>query len=214
MASAIHGLALPEISVDNFEQSWTRFEFVAVANKWDNGRELAILPALLRGKLQDFYITLGDSEKKDLPTLKKSLRDRAGLTKDPLTSAKKFTEKKQDSKESVRDFEVELRKLFAEAYPDDEADRSSVLLGRFVTGLLPDITKQILLRGVPTKMEDALLKLSEPLVSRLRRKHSRYKHCVWRRQQDFVVKEMQTSSYKRSWTKYCSVWKPWSDVST
>eukprot|EP00731_Ephydatia_muelleri_P003232 Em0001g3232a len=156
MASAIHGLALPEISVDNFEQSWTRFEFVAVANKWDNGRELAILPALLRGKLQDFYITLGDSEKKDLPTLKKSLRDRAGLTKDPLTSAKKFTEKKQDSKESVRDFEVELRKLFAEAYPDDEADRSSVLLGRFVTGLLPDITKQILLRGVPTKMEDAV----------------------------------------------------------
>ena len=117
MASAIHGLALPEISVDNFEQSWTRFEFVAVANKWDNGRELAILPALLRGKLQDFYITLGDSEKKDLSTLKKSLRDRAGLTKDPLTSAKKFTEKKQDSKESVRDFEVELRKLFAEAYP-------------------------------------------------------------------------------------------------
>eukprot|EP00731_Ephydatia_muelleri_P028340 Em0019g1213a len=156
MASAIHGLALPEISVDNFEQSWTRFEFVAVANKWDNGRELAIIPALLRGKLQDFYITLGDSEKKDLPTLKKSLRDRAGLTKDPLTSAKKFTEKKQDSKESVRDFEVELRKLFAEAYPDDDADRSSVLLGRFVTGLLPDITKQILLRGVPTKMEDAV----------------------------------------------------------
>ena len=33
---------------------------------------------------------------------------------------------------------------------------SSVLLGRFVTGLLPDITKQILLRGVPTKMEDAV----------------------------------------------------------
>ena len=84
-----------------------------MANKWDNGRELAILPALLRGKLQDFYITLGDSQKKDLPMLKKSLRDRAGLTKDPLTSTKKFTEKKQNSKESVRDFEVELRKLFA-----------------------------------------------------------------------------------------------------
>ena len=144
------------MSITSNSHSWTRFEFVAVANKWDNGRELAILPALLRGKLQDFYITLGDSEKKDLPTLKKSLRDRAGLTKDQLTSAKKFTEKKQDSKESVRDFEVELRKLFAEAYPDDEADRSSVLLGRFVTGLLPDITKQILLRGVPTKMEDAV----------------------------------------------------------
>ena len=59
MASAIHGLALPEISVDNFEQSWTRFEFVAVANKWDNGRELAILPALLRGKAAGFLHHLG-----------------------------------------------------------------------------------------------------------------------------------------------------------
>ena len=210
MASAIHGLALPEISVDNFEQSWTRFEFVAVANKWHNGRELAILPALLRGKLQDFYITLGDSEKKDLPTLKKSLRDRAGLTKDPLTSAKKFTEKKQDSKESVRDFEVELRKLFAEAYPDDDADRSSVLLGRFVT-------KQILLRGVPTKMEDAersAIEIERALgfqtapetqpVQALRVEET----TGFRRQRNADL-ELQEKL-----DQYCSVWKPWSDVST
>ena len=60
MATAIIGLALPEISVENFEHSWTRFEFIAAANMWDNGRDLVILPALLRGKLQDFYTTLSD----------------------------------------------------------------------------------------------------------------------------------------------------------
>ena len=89
MATAIHGLALPEISVENFEHSWTRFEFTAAANKWDNGRDLVILPALLRGKLQDFYTTLNDDEKKDLATLKRALSDRGGLTKDPLASQHK-----------------------------------------------------------------------------------------------------------------------------
>ena len=156
MATAIYGLALPEISVENFEHSWTRFEFTAAANKWDNGRDLVILPALLRGKLQDFYTTLNDDEKKDLATLKRALSDRAGLTKDPLASAKKFTEKKQDAKESVRYFEADLRKLFTEAYPGEDANESSVLLGRFVTGLLPEITRQMLLRGSPTTMEGAV----------------------------------------------------------
>ena len=156
MATAIHGLALPEICVENFEYSWTRFEFTAAANKWDNGRDLVILPALLRGKLQDFYTTLNDDERKDLATLKRALSDRAGLTKDPLASAKKFTEKKQDAKESVRYFEADLRKLFTEAYPGEDANESSVLLGRFVTGLLPEITRQMLLGGSPTTMEGAV----------------------------------------------------------
>ena len=53
--------------------------------------------------------------------------DRAGLTKDPLASAKKFTEKKQDAKESVRYLEADLRKLFPEAYPGEGANRFSVL---------------------------------------------------------------------------------------
>ena len=155
MATAIHGLALPEISVENFEHSWTRFEFTAAANKWDNGRDLVIMPALLRGKLQDFYTTLNNDEK-DLVALIGALSDRAGLTKDPLVSAKKFTEKKQDAKESVRYIEVDLRKLFTEAYPGEDANESSVLLGRFVTGLLPEITRQMLLRGSPTTMEGAV----------------------------------------------------------
>ena len=115
-----------------------------------------ILPALLRGKLQDFYTTLSDDEKKDLAALKRALSDRAGLTKDPLASAKKFTEKKQDAKESVRYFEADLRKLFSEAYPGEDASKSNVLLGRFFTGLLPEITRQMLLRGSPTTMEGAV----------------------------------------------------------
>eukprot|EP00731_Ephydatia_muelleri_P017314 Em0010g412a len=110
--NGIHGLARPEISVENFEDSWTTFEFTVAANKWDNGRDLVILPALLRGKLQDFYTTLNNDKTKDLAALMSVLSDRASLTKDPLASAKRFTEKKQDANKSARYFKADLRKLF------------------------------------------------------------------------------------------------------
>ena len=110
--NGIHGLARPEISVENFEDSWTTFEFTVAANKWDNGRDLVILPALLRGKLQDFYTTLNNDKTKDLTALMSVLSDRASLTKDPLASAKRFTEKKQDANKSARYFKADLRKLF------------------------------------------------------------------------------------------------------
>ena len=84
MTQAIHGLTLPEICADiieNYERAWTRFEQIAVANKWENGRDAAILPTLLRGKLIDLYSTLTTAEKADTDTRKIALADRAGLTK-------------------------------------------------------------------------------------------------------------------------------------
>ena len=99
MASGIQGLTLPEISADSVEEynrSWKRFELIAVANKWENGKDLAVLPALLRGKLLDTYSSLSDAEKADLATLKSALAERAGLVRDPLVSAKKFGEQCQE----------------------------------------------------------------------------------------------------------------------
>ena len=138
MAQGIHGLTLPEINADSreeFDRSWKRFEVIAAANKWEGGRDLVILPALLRGKLLDIYMQLPDSDKADLATLKKTLADRAGLTRDPLLSAKRIGERYQELRESVREFEMALCKLFTEAYryPDDDVKTASVLLGRFVT---------------------------------------------------------------------------------
>ena len=131
----------------NFDRSWKRFEVIAAANKWEGGRDLVILPALLRGKLLDIYMQLPDFDKADLATLTKALADRAGLTRDPLLSAKRFGERCQELRESVRDFEMALCKLFTEAYPDDDVNSASVLLGRFVTGLRPELARQDLLCG-------------------------------------------------------------------
>ena len=159
MAQGIHGLTLPKINADSreeFDRSWKRFEVIAAANKWEGGRDLVILPALLRGKLLDIYMQLPDSDKADLATLKKALADRAGLTRDPLLSAKRFGERCQELRESVRDFEMALCKLFTEAYPDDDVKTASVLLGRFATGLRPELARQVLLCGTPTNLDDAV----------------------------------------------------------
>ena len=75
---------------------------------------MVILPTVLCGNLIDFYTVMLRS-----CTMKKALADRAGLTRDPLAAARKFGEGRQESNESVRDFELSLRKLFMEAYQKD-----------------------------------------------------------------------------------------------
>ena len=117
MATSTSSLPLPEITTDDFERSWTRFHLVAAASKWDDEKKLLMLPALLRGKLVEIFISLSAEEKETLTKLKQALSDRAGITRDSLTSAKAFSERKQGAYESVRDYEIDLTRLFKEAYP-------------------------------------------------------------------------------------------------
>ena len=121
MATPTSSLPLPEITTYDFERSWTRFHLVAAASKWDDEKKLLMLPALLRGKLVEIYISRSAEEKASLTTLQRALSDRAGITRDSLTSARAFSERKQGAHESVRDYEIYLKnsKLFKEAYPDD-----------------------------------------------------------------------------------------------
>eukprot|EP00731_Ephydatia_muelleri_P001876 Em0001g1876a len=156
MATSTSSLPLPEITTDDFERSWTRFHLVAAASKWDDEKKLLMLPALLRGKLVEIFISLSAEEKETLTKLKQALSDRAGITRDSLTSAKAFSERKQGAYESVRDYEIDLTRLFKEAYPNEDTTKSAVLLQGFLGGFRPEITRHILLKGTPNKPEDAL----------------------------------------------------------
>ena len=149
-------IPLPEICVEDLEHSWTKFRLAVAANKWEKEKELAVLPALLRGKLVEYYVSLEDDEKTDPDTLRKALMDRAGISKDPLVSAKVFSERRQGAQETVKDFEGALKKLFKEAYPEETVSTSGVLRQRFLTGLRSDITKHILLKGNPTTLDEAV----------------------------------------------------------
>ena len=82
-------LPLPEITVDNFQRAWTRFELVATAKEWDDNKKV-ILPTLLWGKLVDIYMTLSEEARGALPELKKTLMRQAGLLRDPLTASQSF----------------------------------------------------------------------------------------------------------------------------
>ncbi len=141
-------LPLPEITTEDFERSWIRFNLVAAAKKWDEVKQLSIVPALLRGKLVEIFVDLEDEEKADIKTLKRALSARAGLTSDPLASARRFNDRKQEPGEKVSNYARELKRLYSRAYPGEDA-QSIVLVQRFLTGLQAPISQQLLLKRVP-----------------------------------------------------------------
>ena len=62
--------------------------------------------------------------------------------------------------ETVEHFSEELAKLFSQGYPT-EASTLDILLQRFLTGLLPSIGRQLLLRGKPTTLKQAIKDASD-----------------------------------------------------
>ena len=148
-------LPLPEITVEDFKRAWTRFELVADAKDWNENKRKVILPTLLRGKLVDIYLTIDEETRGNLQHLKKALMRHAGLLRDPLTACQSFMTRRQGPSESVNDFATDLKRLFAESYPDEEIILA-ILLQRFLTGLLPAIARQLLLKGKPTLLERAV----------------------------------------------------------
>ena len=113
-------LPLPEITTEDFERSWIRFNLVAAAKKWDEVKQLSIVPALLRGKLVEIFVDLEGEEKANIKTLKRALSARVGLTSDPLASARRFNDRKQELGE-VSDYAREFKRLYSQAYPREDA---------------------------------------------------------------------------------------------
>lgn len=146
---------LPEISTEEFDRSWARFELVARAKEWNDDKQLAIIPTLLRGKLLDCYLDLNADEKATLADLRAALVKRAGLAADPLIAARKFMNRNQGDHETAADYLAALKKLFKQAHPTESLD-STVLLQKFLTGLLPSISRQVLLGGRPSDLEGAM----------------------------------------------------------
>ena len=79
---------------------------------------------------------------------------KAGLTQDPLTAGKLFITRCQRSGEKAVDFGDHLKKLFKQAYPDEDL-ASCILLQCFLTELVPHVSQQILLCGQPTTFKEA-----------------------------------------------------------
>ena len=140
---ATFDLPLPEITVEEFPRAWTRFELVSAAKEWNAEKQALILPTLLRGKLVDYYVNLDATTKADLNLLKVAL-----MTQDPLTAGKLFISRCQRSGENEKavDFAYHLKKLFKQAYPDEDL-ASGILLQCFLTGLAPPVSQQMLLHG-------------------------------------------------------------------
>lgn len=148
-------LPLPELVVEDCTRSWTHFNFVATAKEWSEAKQLSVIPTLLRGKLNDYYVELDDTNKADLKLLKVALLERAGKKEDSLVASKVVNERSQSVDERVADYASAQKKLFKVAYPG-EAMTSAVLLRRFLAGLRPEISCQLLLWKKPADFATAL----------------------------------------------------------
>ena len=85
---------------------------------------------------------------------------KAALTQDPLTAGKLFISCCQRSGEKATYFVNHLKKLFKQAYPDEDL-ASSILQQSFLTGLVPHVSQQILLCGKPTTFKQAVQDVKE-----------------------------------------------------
>ena len=85
---------------------------------------------------------------------------KAGLLQDPLTAGRAFSKRRQGLQERVADYSTSLRKLFAQAYPEEKVT-SSVLLQQFLTGLRAPVRQQVLLKGKPRSLEEAITEATQ-----------------------------------------------------
>ena len=79
-----------------------------------------VLPALLRGRLLDYYLDLENADKTDLKTLKAALKRKAGIDRDPLIASRLFNECAQGAQEKAVYFAADLKQLFRQAFPEED----------------------------------------------------------------------------------------------
>eukprot|EP00731_Ephydatia_muelleri_P010157 Em0005g743a len=128
-------IPLPDITCEDFESSWIRFELVAAAKEWSQEKQALILPTLLRGKLVECYVELEADTKKAVNYVKEELVKRLRLCREPLEAGKLFMTRSQLERERVTEFAMHAR---------------------FVMGLKTPVSRQLLLRGKPDTFENAI----------------------------------------------------------
>ena len=128
---------------------------MAKAKDWDEDRKRAIIPTLLRGKLFDEHVELPDESKEDLGKSIEVLAEWAGTICNPLSAAKLIAERNQRREKKVIEYTDEWKRLIRDAYRLEKVD-STVLVQRFLTGLLPEVERQVLLKGRPKTMGEAV----------------------------------------------------------
>ena len=150
-------------SEDSFLDWIGQFELMAEFYRWSKQAKLIHLSTRLRGEAFQFYRSCSKQQKADYDLLVAELRHRFTPVRIPSVQTSLFHERKQGEKESVDSYAQSLKTLFRKAYPQvqqggevAESIGKSVLVSRFVAGLLP--TLKIKVAGVDGKFDEILVK--------------------------------------------------------
>ena len=143
-------IPLPEITIEDFHQAWTRFEW------WLQRRNGVKTSSWLSFQLEvgGLLYRLG-RRKAFRPGALEITQEESRIDDGPTRRCAEVSIPSQKPQERVSDFATDLKKLFGLVYPEG-AKSSSVLLWRFLTGLHPEISRHVLLKGRPSSLEKAM----------------------------------------------------------
>ena len=138
--------------------SWLRqVEVCAIANEWNNGKKLKILPAFLGRKAAMHYFALNDDKKADCGELKKSLTSVLCPPMDWEKHYADFNSRFLRPNEDPSTYLLELKKLLTKADDSLTADARYALLCRQVMEDIPEQLRLKLLQSDPTPKLDTMI---------------------------------------------------------
>lgn len=152
ITSCIDTLNDEETDIDEW---FNKFERVAMANGWQDFEKGRKLPVWLKGKALNIWCELDDNMKYDYYEVKKKLSDKLDRSSN-IKYLQEFFNKTQKVGESVDDYAMSLKKAFNKAFRgSNSVDAQRTLLGRFRTGLVPEI-QSLMCTTEPEKIDDAI----------------------------------------------------------
>ena len=163
------------ITLEKFESGdivfWLRqFERCTSANNWNDNKELAVLPAFLRGPAATHYHALAAEKKDTYAHLTKYLREALCPAVDREKHFASFEQRVLRPHEDPSLFLWDLTDILAKGDPDMKDDARDALLARqFMRGLPGDLRLK-LLEGKPTPS----LREMTDFVQRFRAVHHPY----------------------------------------
>jgi len=103
---------------ENFEQYMSHFEDCAELSAWSDRVKVLVLSSKLKGNARNFYMSLGEIERRSYPLLVERLSERFGGNKHQNLWLSKLENRRRGKCESVASLAYDLRHLAQMAYAD------------------------------------------------------------------------------------------------
>lgn len=140
---------------DDIEEWFNKFDRVAIANGWSDFEKGRKVPVWFKEKPLNIWSELSEDAKYDYAAVKENIISKLDRAND-ITYLQDFFNRVQKTGESVDDYAIALKKAFNKAFRGSKSeDAQRTLLGRFRTGLIPEV-QSLMCTIEPKKIDEAI----------------------------------------------------------